>query len=276
VAELIGEALEREVRRAGIALPASPPHPLERLRVAVEHVARAHRARVLLILDEYEVLLGVRLVPRSDGLELLTWLRGLAQEHREGFGLILVGRNPKLIAPARIDGADNPMYRFLRGVPITGLEPDDCRRMIQKLGGNMGLRFEPEALDPFVEETGGHPRLARLLGDLVDVSVPTAERNPFTVDAAHVKRILPRFARKVDEDMRELVAAATDIDPRAEEYLAHLAHGVPWIGGTVEGRIDDALVDYGILHPDTHGFRIGRLLAWLRENYASPAKVAHG
>ena len=46
--------------------------------------------------------------------------------------------------------------------------------------------------------------------------------------------------------------------------------------GTVEGRIDDALVDYGILHPDTHGFRIGRLLAWLRENYASPAKVAHG
>jgi nucleoside phosphorylase len=274
-AELIGRALDRALNQAQIPLSAPPSHPLERLRKAVEHVEQEMRARVLLILDEYEVLLGGR-IPRGDGVDLLTWLRGLVQEHLGAFGLVLVGRNQTLLTPARIDGADNPMYRFLKSVPIAGLEPDDCRRMVQKLGGNMGLAFETDALDLFVQETGGHPALARTLGDLVDRYVPTSERNPRFIDAALVKQILPRFARAVDEDMRELVNAANDFDARAGDYLAHRAHGVSWIGGPPEARVDDALVGYGILHADTHTFRIGRLLMWLRENYASPAKIAHG
>ena len=35
-----------------------------------------------------------------------------------------------------------------------------------------------------------------------------------------------------------------------------------------------ALVDYGILHPDTHEFRIGHLVTWLRANRARPAQAA--
>jgi hypothetical protein len=230
----------------------------------------------LLVLDEYEVLLGTRRITPADGVELLTWLRGLAQERPRGFNLVLVGRNPRLIAPARIGGADNPMYRFLRTVPIQGLAPDDCRRMVGVLGGRLGLRFGVDALDLFVQETGGHPALARTLGDLVDVHVPVEERTPAPVDAGLVERILPRFARAVDEDMRELVNAANDIDARAGDYLAYLAHGAPWIGGPPEARIKDALIDYGILDADTPEFRIGRLLSWLRENYAAPVRVAHG
>lgn len=275
VVELIGTALDRELSRAQIQLPTCPSHPLERLRTAVTHVEGSMGARVLLILDEYEVLLAGR-IPIHDGIELLTWLRGLAQEHRRSFGLVLIGRNQRLLAPARIEGIDNPMYRFLRSVHLAGLVPDDCRHMIQKLGGRLGLRFEPDALDIFVEETGGHPNLARTLGDLVDVQIPTIARIPAFIDASLVRRLLPRFSRAVDEDMRELVNAANDFDPRAGDYLVHLAHGVPWIGGVPEARIDDALVAYGILHPEAHAFRIGRLLAWLRENYVSPAQVAHG
>ncbi len=275
VAENIGRALDRALIQAQIQVPGSPSHPLERLRAAVEHMEQTLQARLLLILDEYEVLLAGR-IPVLDGIELLTWLRGLAQERPRSFSFVLVGRNQRLLAPARIEGADNPMYRFLRSVPLAGLLPDDCRRMVEKLGGCMGLRFEAAALGVFVDETGGHPALARTLGDFVDANVPTAERNPFTVDAGLVQRILPRFARAVDEDMRELVNAADDFDPRAHDYLAHLAHGALWIGGSPEARLEDALVGYGILHPETHAFRIGRLLAWLRENYGSPAKVAHG
>jgi hypothetical protein len=276
VAELIGSALDRELSRAQIQVPPSPPHPLERLRVAVEHIEHALGARVVLILDEYEVLLDARRIPQRDGVELLTFLRGLAQEHPKGFSLMLAGRNQRLLAPARIDGADNPMYRFLRTIPVAGLVPDDCRRMVRALGGRMGLHFEPDALDLLVQETGGHPALVRTLGDLIDVHVPTSERNPAIVDAALVKRVLPRFSREVDEDMREFVNAANDFDARAGDYLVHLAHGVPWIGGPSEARIDDALIGYGILHSDTHAFRIGRLHTWLRENHQSPVEAAHG
>jgi tetratricopeptide (TPR) repeat protein len=276
VAERIGAALDHALNRAQIQVPATPSHPLERLRAVATHVERALGTRVLLILDEYEVLLGGKRIPRSDGVALLTWLRGLAQEHPRGFSFVLVGRNQKLLAPARIDDADNPMYRFLRSVPIAGLVPEDCQRMVRALGGRLGLRFERDALDLFVQETGGHPALVRTLGDLVDVHIPMPERNPAIVHAAKVRDVLPRFSRAVDEDMRELVNAANDFDSRADDYLAHLAHDVPWIGGPPEARIDDALVGYGILHPDTHEFRIGHLLTWLRENYGSPARVAHG
>ena len=276
VAELIGSALDRELSRAHIQVPESPSHPLERLRAAVEHVEHTIQARVVLMLDEYEVLLDARRIPQRDGVELLTWLRGLAQERPRGFSLVLAGRNQRLLAPARIDDADNPMYRFLRSIPVAGLVPGDCRRMVRALGGRMGLHFEPDALDLIVQETGGHPALVRTLGDLVDMHVPTSERNPAIIDAALVKRILPRFSREVDEDMREFVNAANDFDARAGDYLVHLAHGVLWIGGPSEARIDDALVGYGILQPDTHEFRIGRLLTWLRENHQSPAEIAHG
>ncbi|MBI5514280.1 MAG: AAA family ATPase [Deltaproteobacteria bacterium] len=270
VAELIGRQLDREVRRAG--LRASPDaDPLLRLQ---ETVAQMTDARLLLILDEYEVLLNGR-IPRQDGLDLLTWLRGVAQGHPTRFGFVLAGRNQRLLAPARIDGTDNPMYRFLRDMALAGLAPEECRGMVRKIGCRMALRFEPDALELVVQETGGHPALARTLGDLVDQHVPTTERTPASIDGIVVRRVLSRFAREVDEDMRELVNAANDIDPRGGGYLVHLAYDVPWIGGASEARLDDALARYGILHADTHRFRIGRLATWLRENHARPAEAAH-
>lgn len=270
VAELIGRQLDREVERAGLrASPASDP--LQRL---VETVAGMSNGRLLLIVDEYEVLLNGR-IPRRDGLDLLTWLRGVAQGNPARFGFVLAGRNQRLLAPARIDGVDNPMYRFLRDMPLAGLAPNECRAMVNRIGARMALQFELDALELVAQESGGHPALARTLGDLVDQHVPAADRAPFTVTAALLRRVLPRFAREVDEDMRELVNAADDIDPRGGDYLVHLAHDVPWIGGAPESRLDDALARYGILHAGTRGFRVGRLAAWLRENHARPAEAAH-
>jgi hypothetical protein len=272
---VIGRQLERALERAEIRVPAPSTNPLDLLVETVEHLERDMGARVLLILDEYEVLLGGR-IPPCDGVELLTWLRGLAQGHSGGFSMVLVGRNSRLLAPARIEGADNPMYRFLRSVPLAGLTPEECRAMVRKIGGRMALQFTSEALDIIARETGGHPALARTLGDLVDQDLPTSVRSPAIVDGAVIRRVLPRFSREVAEDMRELLNASNDFDPRAGDYLVHLAHGAPWIGGPSEARIDDALIGYGILDRSTHEFRIGHLPAWLRENFACPPRVAHG
>jgi hypothetical protein len=272
---LVGHHLDREVERANIKVPSVAPDPLDRLVQTVEHVERELGARVVLMLDEYEVLLGGRM-PAGDGVELLTWLRGVAQGHATAFSLVLAGRNSRLLAPARIGGVDNPMYRFLRSFPLAGLTPDDCHTLVRKIGGRMALRFSDDALQLMVEETGGHPGLVRTLGHLIDQDIPLPDRNPAVVNAATVKGVLPKFSREVDQDMRELLDAANDFDLRASDYLVHLAHEIPWIGGASEARIDDALVAYGILTCDTHAFRIGRLATWIRENYACPQEAAHG
>jgi hypothetical protein len=277
VVKLIGRQLDRAMKNTRYQAKTRSSDPQQFLVDTVEHVQRAFGGRLLLMLDEYEVLLNGR-IPPLDGVELLMWLRGVAQEHADGFSLMLAGRNSRLLAPARIEGADNPMYRFLRSVLLAGLTPEDCRAMVRKIGGRMALRFEHDALDIIVQETGGHPALARTLGNFVDEHVPISKRSPAVVDAAIINSVLPRFSRDndVDEDMRELVNASNDFDPRAEDYLVHLAYGASWIGGRPEARIGDALVGYGILRPDTHQFRIGHLATWLRDNYACPAKAAHG
>lgn len=273
--ELIARRLDRELESAQIRVLSRSAAPEDRLVEVLDHLSRELEARLLLILDEYEVLLGGR-IPASEGVRLLTWLRGVVQEHPGGFSLVLAGRNGRLIAPARIVGVDNPMYQFLRSVPLAGLSPQECRAMVKKIGARMALRFTPDALEVLVAESGGHPALARTLGNLVDTQIPTSKRAPSVVDAAVVKSVLPRFSRDTDEDMRELVNASNDIEPRAGDYLVHRAHEIPWIGGEPERRIEDALVGYGILHPDSHKFRIGRLAVWLRENHACPPKAAHG
>lgn len=272
---LIGRELDLELGRAQLDASGLPGDLQDRFAAAVCQVESERGARILLILDEYEVLVGGR-IPVADGLALLEWLRGVAQTHPRGFSLVLAGRNSRLLAPARIDGSDNPMYRFLREVPLSGLAAEECRAMVRKIGARMALRFTPGALDSIVRLTGGHPALVRTLGDLVDQEIPTSARTPAVVEGALVEELLPRFSRGVDEDMRELVDASNDLDPRAIDYLQHLAHEVPWIGGSIEARINDALVGYGILERGTHALRIGHFGTWLRENYARPAEAAHG
>ncbi|MBK7829273.1 hypothetical protein [Nannocystis sp.] len=274
-AALIDRNLQHELERAKITLPGTPMTAYDRLVAVVEFVHSKFGARVTLMLDEYEALLGGKL-PLRDGIELLDWLRGIAQSHPNAFNLVLAGRNSRRLAPARIEGLDNPMHRFLRSVPVSGLEPEECRTMIRKIGGRMALRFTPEALDVMVCETGGHPGLVRTLGDLVDQQVPVADRSPATVDAALVSRLLPRFSRQVDEDMRELVNASNDFSQEAIHYLTHTAHSLPWIGGRIEASIHDALVGYGILERGRTAFRIGHFGTWLRENYETPVRASHG
>lgn len=46
-----------------------------------------------------------------------------------------------------------------------------------------------------------------------------SERRPAIVDGSLVQRIQPRFSREVDEDMRELVNASSDFDPRGAPEL---------------------------------------------------------
>lgn len=275
VFEMIARALRAEQARLGIGAARAVSDPHEALLAAVEAAERTPGARVVLILDEFEVLLLGRL-PDGGGLDVLEWLRGVAQSHPAAFSLVLAGRNARLVAPARVGARDNPMYRFLRSMPLTGLSPEECRGMVRKIGGRMALRFSSDALRLVAHETGGHPGLARTLGDLVDQSIDAATRNPAPVSLIDVRRLLPKFAREVDEDMRELVNAAVDFDPHAEDYLQHLAHGLPWTGGTAEARLQDAMVGYGVLDADGQTFRIGCFGTWLRENLQYPIRSAHG
>lgn len=274
----LDRALREVEQRAGLPtakrVAAANPGTMAERMMSLLSAGKANQVpRLLLVIDEYERLLDRRL-PVKDGIEFLSWLRGLAQTSQGRFVFVLAGRNQRFLSSARIEGYDHPLYRFLHDMPISGLAPDDCRKMVRKIGRRLLLRFSPEALNVIEQESGGHPMLARLLGDLVDQQV-TGQR-PREIPVELVAGTLPRFRRVADEDMRELLDAAIDIDPQAQDRLIHLGHGAQWVGGALQDRIDDALVRYGILDAQRAHLRIGALQPWLRENFALPRLSAHG
>ena len=61
---------------------------------------------------------------------------------------------------------DQPFYEFFRIVPLPGLEPDECRRLLQVLADQEGGDRRPVAVEPedgrletIRRLTGGNPRL---------------------------------------------------------------------------------------------------------------------
>lgn len=230
--------------------------------------------RVVIIVDEYERLVAGS-SPIEGGVEFLAWLRGLAQSSEQRFSFVLIGRDERPIRAARIKGEDNPVYRFIEVMPLGGLAESDCRTMMTTIGGRSLLRFADDALREVYETSGGHPMLARTIGDLVDQEIDV-RRRPTAVGRRHVASVMDQFRVTSDEDLRELLDAALDIDAGARERLRRLAFEGPSPATTPEAkRIDKALVDYGLLTVAGE-LKIGAFADWLRDNLEGPSKVAHG
>lgn len=245
---------------------------------AVERLAalvRARAGKVVLAIDEYERLLDGS-IPARDGVLFLEALRGLAQSTRDQFAIILAGRDRRFVAKARIDGRDNPMYRFLTDLPVGGLDDDSARTMLRKLGRRMGLDLHHEALNLCVRETGGHPMLLRTIGNLIDRGVPVEQRQPYVVQRAEVESKLDELSDEAAEDYRELLVAASELTDGGEALLVNAAHDERAFSERAARSAIVELRRFGILSDDLQSFRIDGFRRWLRDNKVPTRGAANG
>jgi hypothetical protein len=275
-ARAYGEPTIRGVHRAldavlDRALCPGSGNAVERLAALV----RARTGKVVLAIDEYERLLDGS-IPAVDGVLFLEALRGLAQSTRDQFAIILAGRDRRFVATARIDGRDNPMYRFLTDLPVGGLDDDSAREMLRKLGRRMGLDLHHEALNRCVRETGGHPMLLRTLGDLIDRGVPVERRQPYVVQRAEVESKLDEFSYEAAEDYRELLLAAGELTDGGDALLIAAAHDERAFSDRSARSVIVELRRFGILSEDSQSFRIDGFRRWLSDNMTPARRAAHG
>jgi hypothetical protein len=247
-------------------------------RNAVERLAalvRSRRGKVVLAIDEYERLLDGS-IPARDGVLFLEAMRGMAQSTSDQFSIVLTGRDRRFVAAARIEGRDNPMYRFLTDLPVGGLDDESAREMLRKLGRRMGLVMHHEALDRCARETGGHPMLLRTIGDVIDRAVPFDRREPYLVSCSEVETRLDDFADEAAGDYRELLDAADELATGGAALLVDVAHeglsGAP----RAMRQVMVELARFGILASDLRSFRIDGFRRWLRDNKAPAPRAAHG
>ena len=114
------------------------------------------RKRLILFVENLDLVLS----QLGDEREVHA-LREALMAHAE---ILLVGSANSVFHAIRSDG--QPFYEFFRIVPLPGLEPDECRRLLQVLADQEGGDRRPVALDPedgrletIRRLTGGNPRL---------------------------------------------------------------------------------------------------------------------
>jgi hypothetical protein len=245
---------------------------------------RSGQRRVVLFIDEYERLLEDGDFPRRDGLQILSYLRGLLQSNPGTFGFLIAGRSRTLAFAPSFAGQQNPLLNLLIDFPLAALEQQELSQLMNKLGRRLSLEFERDALDCIWNETGGHPFLARELGRLVDQAIPIEERKervkPITQQT--VSKLEDRFRRQVEPTLQEIGQTVDNVAVDALFILSYV-HRYPQDAAAalaaLPGGVLDQLCRFGILE-ERQGqwqIRIGCFADWVAANYDSRQRsVAQG
>ncbi len=249
----------------------------EILESAIDWARRGSRRRIVAFIDEYERFFEPEIFSALDALTILDFLRGLVQANAGRFNFIIAGLTRRYASQSMIGRRQNPLFNFMVDFPLAGLARDELRSLLRKIGGRLGLDFEPGAVDEIWEQTGGHPALARDYGRVIDQHVERAARvDGVIVDRALVRKHYPAYARQVEMTMQEISRAVLELDPQGPYALSDLAatSSNSLDSSSVSTEAVEQLRRLGILARDGHdsGSRIAikSFAAWLVDNYPSP------
>jgi len=237
------------------------------------------RPAILLLIDEYERILGATRFPVGDGLDIFDYLRGLVQRYPTTFNILIAGLDRQKASVSRYSHRQNPLFNFVVDYPLAGLERGEMNELIKKIGRRLSLRFESDALDIIWRETGGHPYLAREYGRIIDREIPVHERAPKHIGRAITLAHLEEFRRQADPTMQEIHDAVRAIDPEAPDVLSYLLNFPTEAEEslrTLKPESVHTLRRYGVLNdPDAQEpLRIGCFGAWLIQNQATGMSTA--
>jgi hypothetical protein len=220
-------------------------------------------SRIVLILDEAEILLPHPDRPTSYAVDFLRALRGVAQETQR-LTLVLAGVNATPCESPVIGDEDNPLFGLLALRYLGPLEEAACDDMIRVVGRRMRMRWDPPARKMVTEYSAAHPLLARLVAS--DVANDFPER-PSRPSQEMVQAVLRRFHSRHADVFRQMMESLRRYYPEEIDVLKVIAAGDKVF--TQELLSDDPgilnhLTGYGVVDPDSLTIAVPAFAAWLR------------
>jgi len=133
--------------------------------------------RILLLLDEIEYLTPSDRIDIAEGdmprvAQVLSVLRSIVQE-TSNFTFVLSGLTSAIVEGGRLYGRPNPLFSWARTVYVKPLAREEADDLASTVGGKMGIRIDPGALEALHEASGGHAFLYRSLASSVVTQLPT-------------------------------------------------------------------------------------------------------
>lgn len=218
--------------------------------------------RVVVVLDEAEILLPGPDRPAAHAIDLLRMIRGVSQETQQ-LTLVLAGVNATPSESPLLADEDNPLFGLLAVKYLGPLEQTACSDMIRVVGRRMRIRWESPALNAVTTHVGAHPLLARLAASDV---VTTNPDRPLRTTAEMVKRVLTDFHRRHDDVFTQMVISLQRYYPDELEVLRLLATGERGFVSSVvadDPTILNHLRGYGVIDQESLEVSSPALAAWL-------------
>lgn len=214
-------------------------------------VARS-KLPVVLAFDEIEFISPAAVLDphwQRDFVDFWQSIWGIQSQHRKLIAIVS-GVIPKMIETERYSGVQNPLFsivkcNFLRGFPF-----EDVERMVNAIGGKVGLRFSDCAVQYLVDRYGGHPYLTRLAcSSVLEELDASGQRRPTILDAAALKKGQDQRERQLLPYVRHVVSELREFYPVEYEVLELLSVGktVEYHNLAVEPEFVEHLRAYGIV-----------------------------
>jgi hypothetical protein len=234
--------------------------------VAVLKSGLLRDTRLVVVLDEAEILLPNPAEPMPDAIHFLRMIRGVSQQTGQ-LTLVVAGVNASPSESPVIGEEDNPLFGLLSVRYLGPLDSASCAEMIRDVGRRMRMRWDPAATKAVASYVGGHPLLARLAAS--DVWERHPER-PLRPTAEMVNHDLQGFHIRNSNIFVQMVQSLRRYYPDELEVLRVIASGDKEFARSLlrdDASILNHLVGYGVVDQATLEISVPAFRAWL----SSPA-----
>lgn len=206
-------------------------------------------------------------------------IKGYYSKYPNQISVLVAGTNPMINEVATIgkNNLANPMYGQLsqsnQGSYLRAFSEDDTRRMVNTLGGYMGLSFDDYTVSRLVSDCGGHPYLMRMLCSFINRYMRDASlKRPATVSKSIYDKAAPEF-EKSSEAMKfysMILNILMTNYPKEFESLKILAlEGDDYIARTQDSGNLHHLLGYGLIEHNqgNYAIRYSTITRFLRGEY---------
>ena len=229
-----------------------------------ETLKRSPKLPVCIIFDEIEFISPISPLDKHWKRDFIDFWQSIwsVQSEIRKLSIVVAGVNPFVCEIDLIDGVQNPMFGIVKELMLTGLNSEELTALVRRMGRQMGLTFDDEAVKYLFQRYGGHPLLTRMACSFVNKRLmqQNAER-PVTITYPDLRTEettresdLQFYCRHVVSELKQFYSIEYDL-------LEKIARGeiVDFLEFAAEPEFIKHLKGYGLIDVDKSGkpkFRI--------------------
>lgn len=193
-------------------------------------------------------------------------IKGYSSKYPGQLSILVAGTNPAIneVPTISINNVSNPMFKQLsesnQGAYLPPFTVDDTKKMVNTLGGYMGMSFDDYSVGKLTIDCGGHPYLMRILCSYIYKYVrEKALTRPVVVSKSIYDKAIPEFEKSNDANSFFMMILNILMTSYPKEYntLKELAIN----GDSIVSQIQDKsslfhLIGYGLVECNQNNYAI--------------------